>query len=60
MTVKFIIRDRTGHSQVLVEPEQVEEKVAEYRNQGYLTIPYQPSELRTAEVIEVIPIAVGG
>ncbi|MHA1614809.1 MAG: hypothetical protein ACTSYJ_08165 [Candidatus Thorarchaeota archaeon] len=51
---KFILRDRTGHSVILVPPEEVNEKIAEFEDQGYLV------GQSTKQTFEVIPVAVGG
>jgi len=63
LKVVFRVRDYTGHKTILVDPEMVAEKAQEFRQSGYLVVPYangQKCQLHDAQEVEVIPLAAGG
>jgi len=65
MNIEFVIRDRTGHSTVLVPPEQADAKADELRDHGYLLIvdgkliAYGES-VQQYKKVEAIPLATAG
>ncbi len=63
--VKFLIRDSTGHSTRLVEPEMADHLADELRDQGYMIvvkkklIPYGAT-IGAAGEVEAFPLATKG
>ncbi len=63
--VKFVIRDRTGHTTRLVDPEQADHAADELRDQGYMIIvkkkliPYGAT-IAGASSVEAIPLPTRG